>query len=116
MKVLKSIIDKIRVYFAPKYRLQLIDSDLPSNLESNVLYIVYEDGYLEHASMICPCGCNKQLHMNLIPDERPLWKLKNNVNGTVSLHPSVWRRTGCRSHFWLRNSRVTWCQDVFECN
>ncbi len=116
MKILKSILGKIQSYFVPKYRLQLVDSDLPLTLERNILYVVHEDGYLEHASMICPCGCKNKLHMNLIPDERPLWRLENYENGTVSLHPSVWRRTGCRSHFWLRNSRIVWCHDIFEYN
>ena len=47
--------------------------------------------------------------MNLLPNERPCWRVTWNVNGTVTLHPSVWRRKDCGSHFWLRNGRIRWC-------
>ena len=30
------------------------------------------------------------LHMNLLPDERPCWRVTRNVDGTVTLHPSIW--------------------------
>ncbi|MDM9644782.1 DUF6527 family protein [Rhizobium sp. S163] len=26
-----------------------------------------------------------------------------------TLHPSVWRNSGCRSHFWVRRGRIAWC-------
>ncbi len=28
---------------------------------------------------------------------------------TVSLYPSVWRHTGCKSHFIIWRSRIYWC-------
>ncbi len=95
--------------FTSTYRMKSVESDLPTKLKSNTLYVVHEDGFLEHAAMLCPCGCTEILQMNLIPDERPLWKLTKHENGTVSLYPSVWRKKGCNSHFWLRNSHIKWC-------
>ena len=62
----------------------------------------------------CPCGCGRVLHMNLLPDERPCWRVTRNVDGTVTLHPSVWRKKDCGSHFWLRNGRIRWCQAGFR--
>ncbi len=29
-------------------------------------------------------------------------------NRTASLHPSVWRKKDCGSHFWFRKGRVHW--------
>ena len=112
MGIFEKIYGWLKFLFTPIYRLQTVGADLPNRLNKNTLYVVHEDGFLEHASMMCPCGCKKILHMNLIPDERPLWKLIKHENGTVSLHPSVWRRKGCNSHFWLRNSRVKWCREI----
>jgi len=68
-----------------------------------------EDGFQEQAAMICPCGCRSVLHMNLLPDERPCWRVTRHDDGTATLHPSVWRKKECGSHFWFRNGRVVWC-------
>ncbi|MGE3467038.1 MAG: DUF6527 family protein [Pyrinomonadaceae bacterium] len=58
--------------------------------------------------MICPCGCGRTLHMNLLPDERPFWTARQHDDGSTTLHPSVWRQKDCQSHFWLRQGRVHW--------
>ena len=40
----------------------------------------------------------------------PRWDLRINAGGLPSLNPSVWRQTGCRSHFWLRDGHLEWCE------
>jgi hypothetical protein len=90
------------------YRTQLIDS-LPKRLRNRTLYVVQEDGFLEQAAMLCPCGCKGVLQMNLLADERPCWRLTCHKDGTTTLHPSVWRKKDCRSHFWLRRGQIHWC-------
>jgi hypothetical protein len=92
------------------FRLQQVQGSLPPRLENNVLYLVEDDGYLEQAAMVCPCGCKATLQMNLLPDERPCWTVTQHLDGTPSLHPSVWRKIGCKSHFWLRAGQVHWCR------
>lgn len=82
--------------------------ELPDDLRKNVLYIVVEDGDQWHASLICPCGCGEVTHLNLLPDERPCWKIADHNDGTGSLSPSIWRKVGCRSHYWLTKGRVHW--------
>jgi len=96
--------------FSSPYTVKIVEDYLPGDLEKKVLYIVVDDGYVEQAAMICPCGCKKNLHMNMLPDERPCWHLKKNIDGSHSLHPSIWRQKGCFSHFWFRNNRVQWCR------
>lgn len=83
--------------------------ELPDNLDSKTLYVVGEAEYLWFAAIACPCGCGETLHMSLMPDERPRWKLIEHPDGTVSLTPSVWRVKGCRSHFWLKRGVIEWC-------
>ena len=101
--------EKIALWLETPYRARIIEENLPKKLKRRVLYVVQEDGILEQAAMICPCGCGEVLHMNLLPDERPCWTLTQHKNRTVSLHPSVWRKKKCGSHFFLRDGRIQWC-------
>jgi hypothetical protein len=94
--------------FQAPYRTQKLEGDLPAKLYSKTIYVVEEDGYLEHVVMVCPCGCGQLLYMNLIPDERPCWRVIDHENGTISLWPSVWRQKGCHAHFWFRHGQVFW--------
>lgn len=96
-------------WFVPPYRTELVEDTLPKQLDRKTLYVVEDDGFQEQAAMLCPCGCKRILHMNLLPDERPCWKIIQHKDGTSTLHPSVWRQKDCGSHFWFRNGRVIWC-------
>lgn len=95
----------------PKYQTSEVEELLPSKLRPRTLYIVSEDGFDEQAAMLCPCGCGRTLHMNLLADERPCWRVSRHDDGSASLHPSVWRKKDCRSHFWFKRGRVKWCRD-----
>src|ERR1051325_245850 len=83
-------------------------TDAPDRLAKNIVYIVGEDGYDWAAGMGCPGGCGGTLEMNLLPDTEPVWRVTEHGDGTVSLHPSVWLKMGCRCHFVLRQGRVRW--------
>jgi Family of unknown function (DUF6527) len=102
--------DRFDIKSAP-YRTVLVDEALPAELVANTLYVVNDDGFLEQAAMLCPCGCQRTLHMNLLPDDRPCWRLTQHADGTASLFPSVWRQKDCGSHFWFREGKVIWCVD-----
>lgn len=93
------------------YRTVMVDEALPSILVADTIYVVAEDGFLEQAAMLCPCGCERILHMNLLPDERPCWKITQHTDGTATLHPSVWRKKDCGSHFWFQRGQIVWCND-----
>jgi len=83
--------------------------ELPDNLDPGTIYVAGENGHLWFAAMICPCGCGETLYMSLQQDRRPCWRLSEDRDGSVTLHPSVWRQVGCRSHFFLRRGQVEWC-------
>jgi hypothetical protein len=85
--------------------------DVPDNLKKDRIYIIGEDGVWWCVAMRCPCGCGDTIQLSLLPDSRPRWTLVDHVDGTVSLHPSVSRIVGCKSHFFLKRGEVQWCRD-----
>ncbi|MFC3068929.1 DUF6527 family protein [Phenylobacterium soli] len=56
----------------------------------------------------CPDGCGEKLTVNLDPALGPPWRLYHTKRG-LTLYPSVWRDSGCGSHFIVWNNTVQWC-------
>ncbi|MGM9773992.1 MAG: DUF6527 family protein [Candidatus Egerieousia sp.] len=50
-----------------------------------------------------------KVELNLNKESSPSWTLKWHVFGTISFSPSIWRKNGCRSHFFLKKSLIYWC-------
>jgi hypothetical protein len=96
--------------FGPRpYRVQVVE-DLPERLKPRVLYVVGEGSVQMHATMACPRGrCRDAVNMNLLPDDHPVWTLSIGSDELPSLRPSVWRKTSCGCHFWLRDGNLHWC-------
>jgi hypothetical protein len=82
--------------------------DAPDVLEPGIVYIVGADDCDWSALMQCPGRCGKMLEMNLLPTATPVWKITEHKDGTASLHPSIWLKTGCRCHFVLRQGNIRW--------
>jgi hypothetical protein len=91
----------------PYWRVDVV-GDIPDTPKPFVLYVVGEDGHQWYAAMRCPCGCGEVLHMGLNPSTSPCWTLTRFWNGAATLTPSVWRRVGCRSHFYLVEGQIRW--------
>lgn len=89
-----------------KYRLV---HELPETLESNIIYIEANLNVPWQLVMVCPCGCKKNLHMNLIEAYHPFWKYHFDKKKRITLSPSVHRMVGCRSHFFVRKGTIVWC-------
>jgi hypothetical protein len=83
--------------------------DLPDELRERSVYLAGEGRHLGCAALVCPCGRGEVIGLNLLKDARPCWGVDKHPEGTVSIQPSVWRQKGCRSHFFVRNSRIDWC-------
>lgn len=65
-------------------------------------------GVARSIAMACPDGCGEQLTVNLDSRAGPAWRYY--VDGEdLSLFPSVWRETGCKSHFIVWRSKIYWC-------
>lgn len=80
----------------------------PKRLSPRHLYVIGERGEDWYATMLCPCGCDAVIDVNLVPPGRPCWKLTVHDDGTPTLTPSVWRQVDCRAHFFLRQGRIVW--------
>jgi hypothetical protein len=89
------------------YRVVYINED-PDQPIPRTLYAIGENGNLWHVVLLCPCGCGATIGLNLLPDDSPRWTLHKRRQGPT-LTPSVWRTTGCKSHFILRHGQVIWC-------
>lgn len=56
----------------------------------------------------CPCGCGDIVVINVDRRAGKSWRFREDERG-LTLMPSVWRTTGCRSHFVLWHGSVWWC-------
>lgn len=65
-------------------------------------------GMLRAALFQCPCGCGEILSMNLDPRAGTAWRVYADES-SISLLPSVWRTSGCRSHFFVVHNDIYWC-------
>ncbi len=53
----------------------------------------------------CPCGCGDALTINLDARAGPAWRVYD-TEGLLTVFPSVWRDSGCGSHFIIWRGRI----------
>lgn len=80
---------------------------IPLLTEAGAAALVFR-GVARSLAMKCPDGCGEELTINLDARSGPAWRYYKDLNG-VSLFPSVWRDTGCQSHFIVWRSKIYWC-------
>ena len=85
--------------------------DVPEFPEVRVVYIVGDGSHQWYAVFVCPCGCEETIHLSLLEDERPRWRITQHEDGTITVSPSIWRNRGCRSHFFVRRGQFVWCKN-----
>ena len=85
--------------------------DFPDVIEPGRVYLVGGGSVPWSAALLCPCGCSAAIQLSLVKNDLPRWHAKRHLNDTVTLHPSIWRDKGCRSHFFLRRGRIIWARD-----
>lgn len=95
----------------PARRIVRIGGDmLPASLPRRDVVLCQDNGEPWSVGMRCPCGCGDVIELLLTHDVKPRWDLQIDDRNRPTLHPSIWRNTGCRSHFWVRDGRIHWCQ------
>lgn len=67
--------------------------------------VLVERGSPRLLVLACPCGCGEQFPVNLDPRSGPAWHLYKK-HGSISVFPSVWRESGCRSHYIIWRSKI----------
>jgi len=96
---------------APRRSLNILAGDtLPDRLPRRDLILMCDDGEDWSVGLLCPCGCGHRLEMMVLDGVRPRWDVTIDKQGYPTLHPSVSLLTGCRSHFWVRQGKIVWCE------
>ncbi len=67
--------------------------------------VFVERGVTRAIVFLCPCGCGESLPINLDSRAGPAWRLYLEHPEGVTLFPSVWRESGCKSHFIVWRGR-----------
>ncbi len=111
--MLKALWNKFWSAFEERWfdrRIEIAKGDfLPPKMPRRNLVLVRDGGEHWSVGFTCPCGCRRTIELLLVPEANPHWKLLVGPRGRPTLTPSVWLRDGCRSHFWVRNGKIIWC-------
>lgn len=85
-------------------------------LESSGDAVLVERGRPRLLVLSCPCGCGEHFPINLDPRSGPAWHLYGESGDapagrwrrrrSLSLFPSVWRESGCRSHYIIWDGQI----------
>lgn len=54
----------------------------------------------------CPCGCGENYAINLDSRAGKAWRLYRDKANALTVYPSVWRDTGCQSHYVVRGNTI----------
>ena len=73
-------------------------------------FVLVNRGVLRSFVLRCPDGCGETLTINLDPRTDKAWRFYRKRK-QISVFPSVWRDTGCGSHFIIWNHTIVWCDD-----
>lgn len=98
---------KYSFYTSPKFQFETVE-DTPSFIPEKKIFIV-DEGTAESLVFKCPCGCKADIHLNLLKDARPLWNYRISKKGNITISPSIRRKVGCKSHFFITNGKIDWC-------
>lgn len=110
LKLIRRLLSPFLSRFSREWRLVVVEGDsLPRKIPKRVLVLARDGDEDWCVGMMCPCGCKKVIELMLIPEASPRWKLTTDTKNRPTLKPSVWLKTGCHSHFWLRNGQIDWC-------
>ena len=106
-----SLVERSRL--RPGFATDVVE-DLPDVLEPRRVYLVGEHSVPWSAALLCPCGCGAAIQLSLVADDTPCWRARRHFSGSVTLHPSIWRTRGCRSHFFIRRGCVVWSRSFAD--
>ena len=81
-------------------------TEAKQQLRAGVLVLVIPNERPKSLKFLCPCGCGETISVNLMPGNEKAWHLDYEPKLGLSLWPSVWLTSGCRSHFILRHNKA----------
>jgi len=81
-------------------------TDVAGHLKSSCDAVLIERGRPRMLVLACPCGCGEEFPINLDPRTGPAWRLYGNPGSGLTVFPSVWRESGCRSHYIIWRDKI----------
>ncbi len=99
----KRIKINVKYFLFKTYSIQKC-SDIPEKINGRVIYLIDDWAIV----FKCPCKCGRDIHLNTLPECSPKWVYqikKRNIN----IAPSINRKRGCKSHFWIKTGKIFWC-------
>ncbi len=107
--LLTNWLEAIQDWLTPRRKVLTREGDtLPSAMPKQDLILLQDEGENWSVGFRCPCGCGDVIELLLLPDVKPRWDIKIDFRNRPTLSPSVWKTTGCRSHFWVRSGKILW--------
>lgn len=100
-KIVKAETDRSR------FQIEYVE-DVPDSISDRFIFIVQDGNEPELLAFKCPCGCDADIILNLLKDASPRWSYELDDKGIIDIYPSVWRKVGCKSHFFLKDSNIKW--------
>jgi hypothetical protein len=97
-------------YLKRKYRHKHL-SDFPTKPKKGTVYLLGNEDKEWLAGFACPCGCGEFIELVLLKDQRPNWLLIKSAKGEVTFRPSIHKKSGCKSHFFLTKGKIEWCKN-----
>lgn len=97
----------LHLFSGNRYLVQRSD-ELPEQVHERRIYLIGESAEPWLIALQCPCGCKSLIQLNTLKEAKPRWSYELHPFGRISLTPSIWRKVGCKSHFWVRNGKVVW--------
>ncbi|WP_425501682.1 DUF6527 family protein [Pseudoxanthomonas koreensis] len=82
------------------------NEELPSRLKWRTIYFLGSPVW--KVAFACPCGCDDIVELCLMTSVRPHWQASVDGADRVTLNPSVWKKQGCKSHYFIRQGRIIW--------
>lgn len=75
--------------------------------------VIYVSRKYRTATHLCPCGCNSKI---VTPLKDGFWKFHiDAITNDITLYPSIGNfDLKCRSHYFIRDSRIVWCETAKE--
>src|ERR1035437_8988242 len=105
MNRIKKILSKFAEWFQLEYKFIYVD-ELPINVNDQTIYIVGDSKQPWLLAFKCPCGCKNLIQLNMLKNADPCWKYKITKKNKITISPSIWRTNGCKSHFFIRKSKI----------
>ena len=106
-RLVRYCFSKAKAIFKKDYQWYIVNDD-PKTVNNRDIYIIKDGDVPDTILLKCPCGCDATIQLNLLPDAKPKWNYTIGNKKEISIFPSIWRNKGCKSHFFIKKSKVVW--------